>query len=162
MKIRKAEAKDLNAINEIYNQAIAIKATADLEPISIQSRQKWFKDHNPDSYPVFVAEENGNVIGWLSFSAYRCGRKALRHTAEISYYIHEQYRREGIGSQLIKFALEIAISLHFKTLFAIILENNTPSIKLLEKFRFERWGLLPDIAEFDDIVCGHVYMGIRV
>ena len=32
----------------------------------------------------------------------------------------------------------------------------------MEKFGFELWGHLPNIADFDGIECGHVYYGIKV
>lgn len=36
-----------------------------------------------------------------------------------------------------------------KNLFAILLEPNAASIKLLERFDFEFWARLPDIANID-------------
>lgn len=162
MKIRIAEHKDLNEINEIYNQAIKIKVTAYLKLRSIQQTEEWFSQHNQKLFPIYIAEKDGNVVAWLSFSPYRQGRQALDRTTEISYYVHENYRRKGIGETLISFALELAPSLNFTTIVAILLDNNTPSIKLLEKFGFQRWGLIPDAAEFDDITCGHLFMGRKI
>jgi len=162
MKIRLAEHKDLSVINEIYNQAIKINVTAYLHPRSIQQTEDWFNEHNKKQFPIYVAEIDGNVTAWLSFSPYRPGRQALDRTTEISYYVHENYRRKGIGEALISFALELTPSLNFTTIVAILLDNNTPSIKLLEKFGFERWGLIPDAAEFDNTTCGHLFMGRKV
>ena len=43
--IRKAEIKDLTVINEIYNQAVeAEHQTADITPITMGIRQKWYLD----------------------------------------------------------------------------------------------------------------------
>jgi L-amino acid N-acyltransferase YncA len=161
MKIRIAGHKDLSAINEIYNQAIKINATAHLEPRSIQQTEEWFNEHNKQ-FPVYVAEKDGNVTAWLSFSSYRPGREALSRVVEISYYVHENYRRKRIGEALIGFALDLAPSLNFSIIIAILLDNNKPSIKLLEKFGFERWGLIPDAAEFDNLTCGHLFMGRKI
>ena len=49
-----------------------------------------------------------------------------------------------------------------KTLFAIILEHNTPSIGLVRKFKFEKWEYLPRVAGFDGKEYGHLYFGRRV
>jgi len=160
MKIRPATQSDLPAINEIYNQAVRKKyCTADLDEISMAERQQWFHLHNPKRYPVFVAEENDAVIGWLCYSAYRPGRRALKSSAEVSYYLHQDHLRKGIGSRLMEFALANASHYHFKNLFAILLERNTASIRLLEKFGFERWATLPNIAEIYGEKCSHVYYG---
>jgi len=46
-------------------------------------------------------------------------------------------------------------SLQIKTLFAVVVESNMNSIRLLEKYGFEKWGYMPRIVEFDGIEYGH-------
>ena len=163
IKIRIAAAGDLPAITEIYNQAVALgSATADISPVSIESRGTWLRDHAPDQYPVFVAESEDRVLGWCSLSPYRPGRMALRHTAEISYYIDERFREKGVGSFLITCAIERCARLGIKTIFAIILDINRDSTRILEKLGFEQWGHLPGVADFEGRECGHLYYGLRV
>jgi len=160
---RLAADRDISAITRIYNQAIALRSvTADLSPVTENDRRHWLADHVPDKYPVFVAETINDVIGYCSLSAYRPGRMALRHTAEISYYVHEDFRRRGVGSQLIAHAIEQCGGLDIKTLFAILLDINSDSARILEKFGFRQWGHLPGVASIDDLECGHLYYGRRV
>lgn len=161
--IRLATPDDLQAIVSIYNEAVAARfATADLTPVSVDSKRDWFREHEPARYPIHVWEEAGGVSGWCSLSPYRRGRMALRFTAEISYYVRQDYRRQGIASRLIQHALTQGEALQCKNLFAIVLERNTSSRALLEKLGFERWGLLPCVADFDGEECGHVYYGRRL
>lgn len=47
-------------------------------------------------------------------------------------------------------------------LVAILLEWNIPSIQLLEKFGFERWGFLPEVTEFPGGLCGYLYYGRKI
>lgn len=162
-RLRLAREADVPAITEIYNQAIALRsATADLSPVSEADRRAWLAQHVPGEYPVFVAETEAGVMAWCSLSAYRPGRMALRHTAEISYYVHEQARGQGFGSALIAYAIKQCPDLGLKTLFAILLDVNKDSVRLLEKFGFERWGHMPGVADFDGKECGHLYYGIRI
>jgi L-amino acid N-acyltransferase YncA len=161
--IRTAEARDLPAIVEIYNQAVRLKsATAELSPVSLQSRAKWLAEHDPASHPVFVAQSGKVVVGWCSISEYRPGRGALRHTAEISYYVHEDYRRMSVASKLVEHAIRECPRLGIKTLIAILLDINVPSLGLLEKFGFQKWGHMPDVADFDGRECSHLYYGLRL
>jgi len=163
LNIRLAQAIDLAAIVEIYNQAVALKkATADLTPVSVESRRDWFAAHTEAQHPVFVAEKDGVLVGWCSLSPYRPGRMALRYTVEISYYIHQDFRGIGIGSQLVAHAIKESRTREIKTLVAILLDVNVGSIRLLEKLGFERWGHLPAVADFDGQECGHLYYGLRV
>jgi len=162
MKIRLARDTDLGAVVEIYNQAVRELATADTEPVTVESRRSWFARHTADRRPILVAEDQGKILGWISLSDHRAGRQAVRHTAEISYYVHTDHRRRNVASQLVRAAIERCAGLEIKTLFAILLEDNTGSIRLLEGLDFEEWGRLPRVADFDGREVGQLYYGLRV
>jgi len=161
--LRKIEVSDLEAVNEIYNQAVRSKyQTAETEETSLEYRQGWFEEHRSGQNPVFVTEDQGEVVGWASLSEYRKGRRALCYTAEVSFYIRKDRRGQGIGTQMLEFIIDRAREINIKTLIAILLEPNIASIRLLEKFNFQKWGDLPNVAEFDGIECNHQYYGVRI
>jgi L-amino acid N-acyltransferase len=163
MNIRLAEYKDLKAIVEIYNQAILThRCTADMDIFTVEERLSWFKEHQSLEYPIYVYEVDNKVVGYFYFTGYRSGRRAMRYAAEISYYIHNDYQRQGIGTKMMEFAIKKGKELKFKSLIAILLEWNAPSIKLIEMFGFEEWGRLPGIADFDGEVCSHLYYGLKI
>jgi L-amino acid N-acyltransferase YncA len=163
MIIRLAQLDDLPVIVDIYNQAIPSKqSTGDIEPLRVEDRRTWFREHRPEEHPIFVADVEGQVAGWCSLSAYRPGRAALRFTAEISYYIALAYHRQGIATALVKHAVTACPALQIRHLFAIVLEGNQASLKLLEKMGFEQWGYLPRVADFDGREVGHLYYGRHV
>jgi phosphinothricin acetyltransferase len=162
MVIRKAEIKDIDSIDTIYNQAIYSKyIVADLTPWTPKKRIKWFEDHN-NNYPIFVAEKEHDVIGYITISPYRPGRMALKQTAEISYFIDENNKRKGIAKKLIAYVESKCSELGIKTLFAIIIDCNKASIGLIEKCGYTIWGHLPNIAVFDVVEVGHLYYGKRI
>ncbi len=161
--IRFAKPDDLKRIVAIYNQAVPYKnATADLQPVQTEQRISWFNEHNTESHPIYVKEIDGKVVGWCSLSPYRGGRLALKKTAEIVCYIDYEYHGQGIGSSLIQHALNDCLRIGKRIVFGILLEKNVRSIKLLEESGFEKWGYLPEVAEFDGDLCGHVYMGKKI
>ena len=163
MLIRFAEMDDLPAMVDIYNQAIPSKqSTGDTQPVRVEDRVIWFREHRPEEHPIFVAEVDGQVAGWCSLSPYRPGRAALRFTAEISYYIALAHHRQGIGTALVEHAVAACPQLQLRHLFAIVLESNQASLKLLEKMGFEQWGCLPRVADFDGNEVGHLYYGRHV
>src|SRR5689334_16281940 len=134
MIIRLAQLDDLPTIVEIYNEAIPSKqSTGDTEPVRVADRMRWFREHRPDVQPIFVADVEGDIAGWCSLSAYRPGRAALRFTAEISYYIALAYHRQGIATALVEHALASCPALQIRHVFAIVLEGNEASLKLLKK-----------------------------
>jgi len=163
VNVRIADISDLPRIVAIYNQAVPThRSTANTIPWTIESRIPWFMEHRSDEHPVFVAEVNGQVIGWCSLSVYRPGRLALRFTAEISYYIDNNFQGQGVGQVLIRHAIEVCPALNIKNVIAVIIDRNEPSKKILEKLGFEQWAYLPRVLDFDGDEFGEYYYGIRV
>jgi len=161
--IRPAKYDDIESVVEIYNQAIdAHFQTAYMERLTVADREEWFREHLESAYPLFVYDIDGVVAGWFSISPYRSGRAALRYTVEISYFVHNAYFNKGIGSQLVEYGLRACRALNYKTAIAIILDKNKASISLMEKFGFDMWAFLPEIADFDGVVCSHLYYGVKL
>src|SRR5712692_1344545 len=127
MIIRDALESDLPAIIEIYNATVPTRmVTAELEPTTVEARLPWFRNHSPDEYPFWVAESDGRVIGWLDFKKFlpRC---AYRGTAEISVYVDESFRRQGVARRLLEEAIARAPSLGITALVGLIFGHNEPS-----------------------------------
>ncbi|WP_042170348.1 GNAT family N-acetyltransferase [Paenibacillus gorillae] len=162
LTLRDAVLEDLPRIVDIYNSTISSRqVTADLEPVTVESRQKWWEEHSPDARPLWVLEENGTIIAWLSFQSFY-GRPAYQATAELSIYIAQEQRSRGIGSLLIREALEACPRLQIRTLLGFIFGHNEPSLGLLDKFGFERWAHLPRVAELDGIERDLIIVGKRI
>lgn len=162
MKIRDAVESDLPAIVEIYNATVPGRmVTADPEPVSVESRRAWFLEHDPDRRPLWVAEIDGEVVGWFSFEPFR-KKPAYRATAEVSVYVAEQHRRKGIGRRLLGEAIRRSPGLGIKTLTGGIFAHNHPSIELFEGFGFVRWAHYPRVAELDGIERDLVVLGLRL
>ncbi len=163
VNVRTARSSDLEAIVAIYNQAVVARfQTGDRTEVKAEERRAWLEGHHPEKHPIYVSESEGEIAGWLSISPYRPGREALRFTAEVSYFVDLKFRGRGVASRLLEHAIAQATSLNLKTYFAIVLDKNSASGGLLEKFGFTRWGYLPNVADFDGEECGQLYYGRRV
>lgn len=147
--IRDADIKDLAAIVEIYNTTIASRtATAETEPITLASRLDWLQNRDFATRPVWVVQIAEQVVGWLSFNNFY-GRPAYARTAELSIYVAQSYRRQGIGNLLLQEAIAAAPQLNIQILLGFIFAHNQASLKLFYKHGFERWGFFPQVAELD-------------
>jgi L-amino acid N-acyltransferase YncA len=162
MTIRDAAEGDLPAIIDIYNAAIASRtATAQLEPVTLESRKHWLNDHPAEQYPFWVLEIDGRVAGWLTFKKL-LPRSAYRGTAELSVYVHEQFRRRGVARHLLQEAIRRAPELELSALVGLIFAHNAPSIRLFEQLGFSRWGFLPRIARVEEVERDLTIMGRHV
>lgn len=160
MLIRHVNPSDAASIAEIYNSAIeAGGANAYTEALPFSHFQNLIADHPSQSYPMLVAEEEGEVLGMAYISPYRCGRKALAITAEISFYVSDKARGKGVATKLINEIEKLSPELGIESLFGIILDTNTPSINLMKKLGYSQWAHLPKTARFGGKTIGQVYFG---
>ena len=94
MTIRDATEADFPAIVAIYNASVPGRtATADTEPVSIESRRDWFRDHDPEKRPLWVAVDNEIIVGWLSFSI------ILRTSGVPCYRRDQRVRYSGVAAK---------------------------------------------------------------
>lgn len=162
LTLRNAELQDLETIVQIYNSTIPSRmVTADTEPISVESRIPWFHAHTSNHRPIWVAEYENQICGWISFEPFKT-RPAYDQTAEISIYVHENYRSKGLGRYLLETAMTRCKELGIRTLLGYIFGHNEPSLHLFKKFGFEKWAGLPNIAELDGIERDLIILGNRV
>ncbi|HEV2965826.1 MAG TPA: GNAT family N-acetyltransferase [Chthoniobacterales bacterium] len=151
MKIRDAREADLPAIIKIYNAAIATRiSTAQLEPVTLEERRNWLKDHSPNRHPFWVLEINQNIAGWLTLKSF-LPRGAYRDTAEVSVYVDEKFRRHGVGRALLAEAISRAPTFGICAMVGLIFAHNKPSLRLFGQVGFEKWGLLPGVARLDNV-----------
>jgi L-amino acid N-acyltransferase YncA len=161
-RIRDAAEADLPAIVAIYNAAIATRiSTAQLEPVTVESRRRWLTEHSPDRHPFWVMEVEGGIAGWLTLKEFlpRC---AYSGTAEVSVYVDEKFRRHGVARSLLEEAIARSPSLEITAMVGLIFAHNEPSLRLFERIGFKRWGLLPQVAQLDGVKRDLTIMGRHV
>lgn len=160
MKIRRAMENDIQAITEIYNEAVLrTVATFDTVSRTIDEQLIWFQKHDLN-HPVIVAVDEEKVVGWASLSEYS-NRKAYDKTVEISIYVKESERGKGIGKQLIKSIVKLGEELGHRTILARITSGNDNSVNLHRLVGFEHVGTMKQVGEkFGEVLDVHIMQKI--
>ncbi|HWL14560.1 MAG TPA: GNAT family N-acetyltransferase [Opitutus sp.] len=162
MIVRDAQRSDLPRIVDIYNATIPSRmVTADLEPVTVESRTPWFDSHPSKRRPIWVAERGADIIAWLSFDPFYA-RAAYDGTAMLAVYVDAAHRGQGIGKHLLQRACERAPQLGLRVLLGYIFAHNEPSLHLFARFGFERWAYLPGVTRLDGVDRDVVIVGRRV
>jgi L-amino acid N-acyltransferase YncA len=145
VEIRKARAEDVPAITEIYNDVIAhTVATFDTEQKTLEEQREWFDGHGA-RYPILVALQEEEVVGWASLSSWS-DRCAYSDTAEISVYVQDGFRGRGVGKELTGRVLQTGGEAGLHTVLARIESGNAASIHIFEKFGFEHVGVMREVG----------------
>jgi len=91
---------------------------------------------------VFVAEEDGEIVGRLSVA--RDPHPASFHVADLGLMVVASHRRRGVGRALLQRAVEWAGDSRVRKLELHVFPHNAPAIALYESFGFVREGYRKD------------------
>nr|WP_309575755.1 N-acetyltransferase family protein [Moraxella osloensis] len=170
LSIRLAAIDDLPRIVEIYNQSIAGKqATADLQPVTVADRQAWFDAHTGNR-PLVVAQTRsetssqtslGEIVGWGSLSDLYA-RPAYHISTEISIYVAEEAKGQGVGKALVNYLIKVAPSCGVQQVVALIFAHNTPSLAMFDRLGFETWGKFKQVCDMQGFIADVVILGKSV
>ena len=116
MQIRKYQESDFSTLCEIHDPArkqelAAANLTAAFIPFKIASQKEGLFD----DYQVYVAQKDKTTVGFVAFNDEELGW----------LYVKPEYQHQGIGSQLIDFAIKNA----GRPFYLEVLEGN-PAQKL--------------------------------
>lgn len=144
--IRTATEKDLPQLLEIYNDIILnTTAVYHYKPHTIEMRKEWFELKKQQGFPVFVAEDNKQIVGFSTISPFRAWA-AYKYSAENSVYVASDQRGKGIGKQLLLPLIEASEKLNMHTIIAAIDATNEASIALHEHFGFQEVGYFKQVG----------------
>lgn len=147
MQLRDSVEADLPGILSIYNAVIATSTAVFAEaPVTLENRRAWRAGRLEAGHPVLVAEEDGEVVGFGCLGPFRVGT-GYGSTVEHSVHVREDRRGRGVGAGLLEALIERAVAAGRRDMIAGMDAGNAASIRLHERFGFERAALLPDVAE---------------
>jgi phosphinothricin acetyltransferase len=146
MHIREATQADLQAILDIYNDAI-INTTAvyDYKPHTLAMRRQWFDDKMEKGIPVYVADINDTVVGFTSYGPFRAW-PAYKYSVEHSVYVHTDFRNQGIARKLLMELIEVIKTKNVHTIIAGIDGDNAASIHLHKQLGFDDAGYFREVG----------------
>ena len=144
IQIRTYTITDCPAILAIINEAILTStALYDYHPRTLEQQIAIFEDKISKGFPIIVAEENNQVIGFGYYSEFRF-REAYKFTVEHSVYADKNYIGKGIGKLVLSELIQLAKAQKMHTMIGVIDSENLNSISFHEKFGFEEVGYIKE------------------
>jgi phosphinothricin acetyltransferase len=121
-------------------------ASFELDPPDVAEMARRYQNVISLGLPYLVSELDGRVAGYAYAAPYRT-RPAYRFTVENSIYVHHECAGQGVGAALMPPLIAACEAAGCRQMIAVIGDSeNSPSIKLHEKFGFSRVALLPSVG----------------
>ena len=144
--IEQMRASDWHEVREIYLQGIRSgHATFETEA---PSWERWDEAHLP--FGRLVMRENDAVVGWAALSPVS-KRQVYRGVAEVTVYVAESARGQGIGRALLAALIAEAERNGIWTLQASIFPENVASVELHRRCGFREVGRRERIAMLHNV-----------
>jgi phosphinothricin acetyltransferase len=140
--VRGYQKSDAVAILDIINYNI-INATAlyDYNIRTLAQQEAILDSKIQAGFPVIVAENNGEVVGFGMYSEFRF-REAYKYTVEHSVYVQQDNQGLGIGKLLLSELIQLAKQQGLHTMIGVIDSENQTSIDFHHQFGFKTVGII--------------------
>ncbi|WIB64342.1 MULTISPECIES: GNAT family N-acetyltransferase [unclassified Curtobacterium] len=148
--VRHAEPDDLDVVHALHREAV-LHSTAIWrdEPLPRAWFDDWLAERRRDGFPVFVAEADGAVAGYVTYGPWR-ENPGYRWTVEDSIYLDARFHGRGIASTLLGAAIDHAVRAGRHVMIADIASDNAASIRLHQRFGFEHVATVREVGrKFD-------------
>ena len=161
--VRDAKEADLEAIVRIYNESIPGGwSTADTEPIGVSDRIDWFREHDPERRPIWVARIEGEIVAWIGLTSFYHDRAAYDATAEVSTYVASAFHKQGIATFLKKRMIDHCPRLGVTTLLSMHFDHNEATRRINERMGFTQVGHFTEIAVVRGQKRGLIISALRI
>jgi phosphinothricin acetyltransferase len=136
--VRDAGEADLAAVLDIFNEVVATStAIYRDDPVTLDDRRQWWAERVRQGYPVLVAADQDEVVGFASFGDFRAW-PGYRFTVEHTVHVRADRRARGIGTALMGPLIARAAALGKHVMVAGVDAANARSLAFHERLGFVR------------------------
>jgi len=136
IQVRRAEPADYKALCELHGLPNVLRGTLQL-PFPSEENWKQRLSKLGDRDYGLVACVDDKIVGMLGLHATPWTARRT-HVAHIGMAVHDQWVRKGVGTALMKAALDLADNwLNLSRLELTVYTDNEPALRLYKKLGFQ-------------------------
>lgn len=160
--IRPARQADLKGLVTVMREVAEEDAylTAETFVDLLDDEEVIFRNNNRELRMCFVAAVDDDVVGWAHLHSPNFAK--LRHTAELTMGVLEEYRGHGIGSRLLEHGLKWAESNGYEKVYQNLPATNQDAVRFLEQHGWETEAIRKAHFKIDDEYVAEQQMAIML
>lgn len=143
-RLRAVEERDWESITAIFNHWVTESYAAyPDEPVG----EGFFRDRNAahPEYPFFVADGEAGIVGFAYLSPFH-PVPTMRHTANLTYFLHPEHTGHGLGRVFLERLLEAGREIGITNFMAHISSENPGSIRFHLRNGFTECGRFANVG----------------
>ncbi len=149
MQVRPAVEADLPVITHLFNVLIPTTATAWREHLADEDEMAtWWQTQADAGHPVLVAEVDGRVVGYATWTGFRGGDRfpGYRTTVEHTIHVDGDQHGRGVGRALVEALVEVAVARGIHVVVGAIDSENTGSLAFHAALGFVEVARMPEVG----------------
>lgn len=101
----------------------------------LKETRKWIMEAIEKGEIRLIAADGAQIVGWCDIETYE--HEGFDHSGKLGMGVLKEYRRQGIGKQLLKEALAAARDRCLERVELDVYASNARAINLYKKFKFQ-------------------------
>lgn len=158
IKIRKANAEDAKEISHIWEIICAEKIYTAVSKHFTTEQERRYIINLTDREGIFVAEKEGQIIGFQSLDKWAEYSDSFDHVGVIGTFILPKWRNKMIGSQLAEYTFNFARNNDYEKTIIYVRAKNSGAIAFYRKLGFVQKGVLSNQVKINGIYEDEIFM----
>jgi len=124
LKIRRATMNDARAVVDLINSIVEEGELTSIYPVLTLAQEEAFIAGLGPRSAIYLAEMSDALLGMQAIEPFAPYTRAMDHVAVVGTFVYRDFRRHGIGSQLLERTLQFARQQRYEKLIAYVRASN--------------------------------------
>jgi ribosomal protein S18 acetylase RimI-like enzyme len=160
--IRRVTVNDAQGVVDVINSVIQEGGLTALYPaLTLEQEEAFITGLGPRSV-MFVAETSGAILGVQTIEPFAPYTRAMDHVAVIGTYVYRNFRRKGVGRQLVDSTLRFAREQGYEKVIAYVRASNATAQAFYRQMGFVPKMMLERQIKIEDKYDDEVWMDLFI
>lgn len=156
--IRKASIQDAEKISSIWTTICSERKYSAISTPFTPEQERDYISSLSDREGIFVAELEGQIIGFQSLEKWAKFTDSFNHVGVIGTFMIPEWRKKHIGIQLTQYTFSFARNHNYEKIVIYVRAKNSGAITFYKNLGFIQKGILKNQVKIDNEYEDEIFM----